>query len=168
MNRRLRHGQTDYVTALHLSPLPIPMAPAHCYRAQEVSALQEQLLECAPNTTVIYALVDPTTRHVRYIGMTKRLSQRYQAHYSQPCGVAVCEWIKQLRARRRKPLLCILELTTPEQARYREVCWIRRYAPHSVLLNSMYHARKKKQIVRQRRPPYRPILSLIHKLELQP
>lgn len=67
-NRRTSNGQTDYLTDLSLSALSAPMAPAHCYDAKALSALQKSLLGHAPHTVYIYALLNPVTRQIRYKG----------------------------------------------------------------------------------------------------
>lgn len=52
----------------------------------------------------VYALVDPVTRLVRYVGQTQQLDTRYACH----CGGSGCtaDWVKSLRP--LKPVLVIL------------------------------------------------------------
>lgn len=149
-NRRTPNEQTDCFTDLSLSALSAPMAPTHCYDAKALPALQKSLLGHAPHAVYIYALVDPSTYQIRYIGQTKHLCTRYRGHlYSGLSGISVCRWIAWLHEQGQRPLLCILETTDAQQSTAREICWIRRYADHVDLLNDRYRPRHARQIRRR-------------------
>lgn len=68
----------------------------------------ESLLSWRFFVSYIYALVDPLTHLVRYVGQTVRLETRFRAHCN---GQDSCtrEWIAELTQQKQKPLLCILE-----------------------------------------------------------
>ena len=76
----------------------------------------------------IYALLDPRTKHIHYIGLTSgSLKVRYKNHLSsslrgEKCPKAI--WIRQLDVQGLKPDLKIIELTSDKG---RERYWIARY-----------------------------------------
>ncbi len=159
-NRRTSNGQTDYLTDLSLSALSAPMAPAHCYDAKALSALQKSLLGHAPHTVYIYALLNPVTRQIRYIGQTTNLYRRYQSHlHSGLSGICVRRWIEWLHRYQHRPLICVLETTDAQHSTAREVCWIRRYADHVDLLNDRYRPRKTRP--RRRRTTTTPLFDYL-------
>jgi predicted GIY-YIG superfamily endonuclease len=137
-NRSICHDQPDYLTALSMPPLPASLAPQNCHQAQALSRLQKSVLASPAKAYWIYALADPTTQTVRYIGQTKALRQRYSCH---ACGSdsndRVRKWILTLRAQGLRPLFLVLELTNKEDAIFREYVWIRRYRSSGNLLNAM-------------------------------
>lgn len=62
----------------------------------------------------IYALVDPTTHEVRYVGQTYGVSERFLCHIASASGGkegAVYDWIRQLGAKR--PVLVVLQRIKP-------------------------------------------------------
>ncbi len=68
-----------------------------------------------------YALVDPITTKVRYVGMTKNLKQRYTQHRKQP-------WIQELLKKGMSPILDILDADIAlELAKEREQYWIHKF-----------------------------------------
>lgn len=63
-----------------------------------------------PKPSCIYALVDPETDEVRYIGKTNQLlSARLGAHLLERANCHRCHWIAQLAARELKPRIEVLE-----------------------------------------------------------
>jgi hypothetical protein len=77
----------------------------------------------------IYALTDPDSGEVRYVGQTKDVWKRYSGHLLMAKGSASKHgWFKDLQQRQRGPLLKILEehIETHE-AKAREEWWIKYY-----------------------------------------
>lgn len=59
-------------------------------------------------TTFIYALCEPGTRTVRYIGMTKNLKSRFGQHCKRPTatlGTHLGHWLGSLRSADKKPTM---------------------------------------------------------------
>jgi predicted GIY-YIG superfamily endonuclease len=83
-------------------------------------------------TVFIYALIDPDTSDVRYIGKTVNPESRYRDHcntgheYRNPRKVA---WVKALKSQGKKPVLAILEECTDEGWEEAESKWIKHYQP---------------------------------------
>lgn len=57
----------------------------------------------------IYALIDPNTNEIRYIGKTKYKAQRKAYHNYDKSNKAKAEWINQLKIENKKPVFEILE-----------------------------------------------------------
>lgn len=80
---------------------------------------------CAEGLTMIYALADPDTREIRYVGQTVVPGRRKWLHGSTSNNRGdrkVCAWVRDLLATGRKPLM--VELETTREADSREVHWI--------------------------------------------
>lgn len=56
----------------------------------------------------IYALCDPDTGDVRYIGKSNNPKRRYSQHLSFNRGYPVSEWIQNLKKKSKKPVMKIL------------------------------------------------------------
>lgn len=76
----------------------------------------------------IYALIDPDTADVRYVGRTRNNPwQRYSQHLVTP-GKVTKVWIQELRSEQKVPTLKILEEYVPaETASLRERYWIEHF-----------------------------------------
>jgi hypothetical protein len=76
----------------------------------------------------IYALTDPDTGEVRYVGKAKNAQRRYAEHLAD-YGVSLkAEWIGSLSEQQRVPVLKILEEhLTADEAKARELWWIEHY-----------------------------------------
>jgi predicted GIY-YIG superfamily endonuclease len=73
----------------------------------------------------IYALVDPTTRIVRYVGQTANLQERYALHCSGK-EATTGEWVRSLVW--VKPFLLILDtITDSAKVTATETKWIKRF-----------------------------------------
>lgn len=76
----------------------------------------------------IYALQDPRTQSIHYIGQSQHPQRRLHGHLSQARrnaeADAKCFWIAELLAQELKPALVILEETDGTQATEREAFWI--------------------------------------------
>jgi GIY-YIG catalytic domain-containing protein len=87
--------------------------------SEVASLIREHLVElneCSPLHTeqlgapvYIYALLDPDTQEVRYIGKSIRPAERYVNHLNEHSNTHRCHWIQSLRKRGLEPDCCILE-----------------------------------------------------------
>lgn len=77
----------------------------------------------------IYALIDPITEQVRYVGKTNNISDRMKRHLGNlnvdPNKHKV-NWIKKLLRQGFKPILVVLEECGDDWPD-REKCWIKHY-----------------------------------------
>ena len=75
----------------------------------------------------IYALIDPRSDEIRYIGKSVDPDMRYQQHLNESAvNNGKIAWIEELQNEGHKPLLEILELTTENEWAERERWWIKR------------------------------------------
>jgi hypothetical protein len=83
--------------------------------------------KAAEGITYIYALCEPNTMKVRYIGCAYNLKERLTGHISEAAsgyGKSLKNiWIRSLLAKGLKPVLRVLERTTHEQCKQREIDW---------------------------------------------
>jgi predicted GIY-YIG superfamily endonuclease len=77
----------------------------------------------------IYALIDPDTDEVRYIGATDNIQRRMREHLAPSLKKSrkKAEWIIELKAEGKQPNLSILESCTEEDAVPVERKWIVHY-----------------------------------------
>lgn len=81
--------------------------------------------------TFIYALVDPITEQVRYIGKSNNPRKRYNAHLTDTrFSKHKINWIKKLKEQSLVPVLQILEEVSQEIWQERERYWIAFYREH--------------------------------------
>jgi hypothetical protein len=76
---------------------------------------------------VIYALAEPVSRSVRYIGKTVELKRRLKQHWYRKCNKRLHLWLKELKDSGSDPEVLILEQTDLAHWRERERRWIRPY-----------------------------------------
>lgn len=77
----------------------------------------------------IYALIDPDTKAVRYIGRSVSPQDRFYGHMSK-CeeGKTHCHrWLKSLKRKGKQPIMEIVEQATPNTYQEREAYWISYY-----------------------------------------
>lgn len=80
-----------------------------------------------PNTVYIYALLDPGTEEVRYVGKTVAPKWRYRSHLHSRNNRAKRKWILWLHERGLEPDMRILEECSFADADKRERVWIAEY-----------------------------------------
>lgn len=74
----------------------------------------------------IYALADPITKNIRYIGKSIRVKGRYKDHLNDNSKTHKVNWIKSLLKKQLKPLLIILEELHDTDAWQKKECfWIK-------------------------------------------
>lgn len=112
---------------------------AHQRPAETVSRVQKSVLGLTKDQAAIYALTDPRSGRIRYIGRSVNPHTRKWQHGYSPSR-RMRAWLAALAPHR--PTLMILEVCRREDAWAREQVWIRRYQ-HQRLLNAAYLKRRK-------------------------
>jgi hypothetical protein len=75
---------------------------------------------------VIYALVDPRTGEIRYIGKTeKRIAKRLEEHIASPVNSGMRHWIAELHAAGLKPKIEPITCCGQQWWKGKEAFWIR-------------------------------------------
>jgi|SRR5579859_818170 len=91
----------------------------------------------------VYALVDPRTNSVGYIGLTNNPNERLQQHLQNIGGVnkQKYDWIQQLLTEHTEPKFRILETVYEglKRAKQREKFWIQHYAMQQAPLVNVHH-----------------------------
>jgi hypothetical protein len=79
----------------------------------------------------IYALSDPETFKIRYIGKTINIKARLENHISRSKNFKtsrhVCNWIKSLLNKKLKPILTVIDTTDEENWVSKEMYWIKHF-----------------------------------------
>lgn len=104
-------------------------------RGIEVRPLWEEYVVCKthrgePNVGFIYALLDPLTRDVRYIGQTKQdTRRRYVKHLSDSLRLDnhVNRWVKKLLISGKKPIIYTIEECWTWELDEKEINYIKTY-----------------------------------------
>jgi len=92
-------------------------------------------------TASVYALIDPRSHQLRYIGKALDVRQRDRNHFKQ-CrfdNSPKDEWIRKLRASGLRPDLIVIEGCTPAESAAREKYWIARAHWRGIPLLNMKH-----------------------------
>lgn len=72
----------------------------------------------------IYALIDPDTQQIRYIGKTQNPKQRLAKHLNDKKDTAKCQWVQSLRAQGKKPEMILLDNCEWTTSLVLEAAWI--------------------------------------------
>ena len=73
----------------------------------------------------IYALIDPRTRQIRYVGQTDDLSKRLQQHIMDKSNTPKTEWIKGLLAANLRPdIIQLAQIEDEDNAHMIEYRWV--------------------------------------------
>lgn len=75
---------------------------------------------------VIYALCEPDTKTIRYVGKAKSVSKRMTAHRNEKRGTRKCRWLASLAQRGVVPTLIVLENVQSQSWQKAERKWIAR------------------------------------------
>src|SRR5580658_5838025 len=76
---------------------------------------------------VIYALCEPYTKAVRYVGKTCDMSRRLEQHYQRQSNVRLYRWLQILKDAGLTPEGIFLESTDADRWRQCEKKWILKY-----------------------------------------
>lgn len=80
----------------------------------------------------VYALCEPGTEEIRYIGSSSDPEARLQSHTSDSASIGMREWVASLNG--AKPVLRLLQrANSSTEARALEREWIRKYPPAQLL-----------------------------------
>jgi hypothetical protein len=100
----------------------------------------------------IYALCDPDSGEVRYVGKAKNAKARHKRHLSERhLGRPVNNWVKSLLAAGKIPEVRILAYCPPDQWEQEERHWIAKYRLTGRLLNLADGGAMPSQTIEQRR-----------------
>jgi hypothetical protein len=79
-------------------------------------------MESMERSTIIYALTDPDTSEVRYVGQSRNLRQRYATHLAgrNPPSICVGTWLQSLAHHKTIPSIQILEEVSSDEVANRE------------------------------------------------
>lgn len=72
----------------------------------------------------VYALIDPRTGLIRYVGMSVNPAARFAGHMSTPV-ISIRAWIQELQALGLTPRMAVLERVSEPRWNYAEGEWIR-------------------------------------------
>lgn len=102
--------------------------------------------ELRPQRCWIYALVDPRTNEVRYIGCSQQIITRSREHVNGfSIARQVSGWIKALKKQQLKPLIFLLEAIPATDRYHAEIRWIELCVTRGArLLNTIHMPRKSK------------------------
>lgn len=81
----------------------------------------------SPKTTFIYALIDPNTQQIRYIGKSNNPQKRLEQHFKEKVHTYKTMWLKSLEGKGQTPEILILEEVLVSQWQEREIHWIAFY-----------------------------------------
>lgn len=86
----------------------------------------------------IYALKDPRTDQIRYVGRARNVERRHREHcyYGSP-NRKMRQWIVELSNQGLLPVVQVLEVTTDSEARAREHYWLTECSRTGDLLNAI-------------------------------
>lgn len=68
----------------------------------------------------IYALIDPRTEQVRYVGQTKDPEQRYSGHLTNPTNDKMAQWVEELNLKGLQPDMHLIDIVPRGEALRRE------------------------------------------------
>ena len=77
----------------------------------------------------IYALQDPITKEVRYIGKTKNLKMRFHNHMNKRHNEKTHKrnWIESLKSKKLKPIMLIIDEVNNDSWKFWEKYWINQF-----------------------------------------
>ena len=76
------------------------------------------------DTTFIYALRDPNTKEIKYIGKTNNPRTRLSGHKMAGVNQRLSDWIRSLQEQGQQPVMQILEECPRKNHRKAELSWL--------------------------------------------
>lgn len=92
---------------------------------------------------IIYAIIDPDSGDVKYIGQTCDFEQRKKAHLSASHNQELREYLTMLSVNGKEPTFKILQTTSVDLSDERENYWISYYKKRKHALFNKYKGRPK-------------------------
>jgi hypothetical protein len=108
----------------------------------------------------IYALKDPDSLAIRYVGKSVDPEQRYKFHLNMRGGL-VGDWIDMLKKRHQQPTLCVLEKVAIDEAEDREQWWIDHLVSEGCRLLNLMKMGLPLRLIRTSRRAYRRTKDLL-------
>ncbi len=96
----------------------------------------------------IYALKDPATDEVRYVGRTLEPSVRSNAHINRTGDTAKHRWVAELKRKGLEPRFVILEVCTAENWHTKEAEYMQKFAGPNLLNERSGMLRKTEDVTR--------------------
>lgn len=95
-------------------------------RMSDLPQAERNLRRTRTDYVVIYALVDPRSKEIRYIGKTeKRIAQRLAGHIERPVNSGTRAWIAELRDLKMVPTIEPITCCGAQWWEGKEAFWIR-------------------------------------------
>lgn len=114
----------------------------------------------------IYALLEPFTNKVKYVGQTKDLFNRYRTHTHHDSGHKKDKWVLELRKNGLIPGFQIIEETTKELVNEREHYWIAYFNAERGLVNSEYGSWKSRKVKNNKNEVFNSLTSAARKYNI--
>jgi len=86
----------------------------------------------------IYALIDPRTNKVKYIGRSSNPQERWLAHFSEKTNEKKYKWMQELKAANLIPEIKILERCEYKDSSIKELVWIKKHKDTILNLKTEY------------------------------
>jgi hypothetical protein len=78
----------------------------------------------ADSKVYIYALCEPDTHEIRYVGKAQNLHRRLNAHINEKCETRKCRWLQTLTRENVLPYVLVIQETTKSNWEQDEIWWI--------------------------------------------
>lgn len=99
------------------------------YDDNAVVEMQRIADECSPaKRAYIYALQDPDSNQVMYVGKTINPKNRFYGHIYDKEDSPKHRWLQSLKAKGKKPLMTVIDECAPSEVLMIEDEWIRAYS----------------------------------------
>ena len=98
----------------------------------------------------IYALIDPITNNIKYIGQTNNPRNRKYMHIKKALSNSIKDkWVRKLLSNNYIPIFKILDKTNKDKANNLEDFYIEKFNKNGNLLNKVYNRDLKHNIIKQ-------------------
>ena len=98
----------------------------------------------------IYALIDPITNNIKYIGQTNNPRNRKYMHIKKALSNSIKDkWVRKLLSNNYIPIFKILDKTNKDKANNLEDFYIEKFNKNGNILNKVYNRDLKHNIIKQ-------------------